>query len=124
RLVATLIADGMVPRRVVHLWNVDPIAPGDHRFEDVEARSFGSVLALVQALVRHGVTSPIDLLVANTGSERVDEVDRVDATRGLCAGLTLVVPQECQSFRCGTVDVAVAADLDVAALGTQLAGEV
>ena len=126
-LVGDLIARGLAPRRVVHLWNLDNTATSpesDSDFAATQQRGFYSLLALVQALARRRVTSPIDVTIVGDHLERVVDGDAVNAAKSPLLGLCLVVPQEYPHVRCGVVDLGPAGNADQSSLAGLLAAEV
>jgi acyl transferase domain-containing protein len=69
RLIGELIAEDMLPGRVVHAWATAPLPleRGVERFEQAQRNGLYSLIALVKALSAHGVTRPLYLDLVSAG---------------------------------------------------------
>ncbi len=73
QLLRELLADGAAPRHVVHLWCVGGDAPGadwERSSQELEDRSFWSLLYLAKACGRQGLTTPLGCAARSAGSAR------------------------------------------------------
>ena len=118
RLLRALDADGGMPSRVVHLWNVGPPAESDSAsLEDVQATlrcGFYSLLALIQAYGDMAV-GPLGIDVVSSDVHDVfDDQDRVQPARATVLGPYKVIPQEYAHVRCSSIDLSLASSEDTA----------
>ncbi|MBV8200688.1 MAG: SDR family NAD(P)-dependent oxidoreductase, partial [Acidobacteria bacterium] len=111
-LLRELVAGGRPPRYVLHLWCVDreaPPSPPDAGWEqasqEIEDRSFWSLLLLAQAYGRAALAAPLSLLAAATGLQRVRQEGRLCPEKATLLGPVLVIPREYPHIRAAAVDV-------------------
>jgi phthiocerol/phenolphthiocerol synthesis type-I polyketide synthase E len=102
-LLEDLAAEGGVPGRVLHLWNVGPA--GDGSEEDLCERSFWSLLFLAQALGKASATRPLHVAVVSSRLQNVAGGERLLPERALLLGPAKVIPQEYPNLRCVSVDI-------------------
>jgi acyl transferase domain-containing protein len=96
---------GGVPALVLHLWSLDPLAPGDEGFERAQDLGFYSLLFLAQALGRAGVGDGVRVEVVSSGLHRVRGDERLEPAKATLLGPARVVPQEFPRVVCRSVDV-------------------
>ncbi|MFJ2812663.1 beta-ketoacyl synthase N-terminal-like domain-containing protein [Streptomyces sp. NPDC087294] len=72
-LVGELLAEDRLPGRIVHAWSTAPLpeARGIERFEQAQRHGLYSLIALVKALSKHDVTSPLHLDLISAGAYAV-----------------------------------------------------
>jgi phthiocerol/phenolphthiocerol synthesis type-I polyketide synthase E len=102
-LIGSLVRRGETPDGIVHAW---ALGMGG------EAALHGatSVVALVKALGRHGVTRDVRLLALTDGAQEVDGRDTVDAAQSALLGVMKVIPQEYPNVSTRSVDLEPSAD--------------
>jgi len=116
-LLKELAANGFKPGRILHLWNVT----GSLSHEELEQRSFYSLVYLTQALEEHGTREPLHLCVVSDGMHDVTGQEKLYPEKALALGPCRVIPQEYEHVLCRSVDVVVGANLQ--ALCKQLIAE-
>ncbi|WP_018753420.1 type I polyketide synthase [Paenibacillus sanguinis] len=110
QLVADLKADGLLPNRIVHLWNYDrpdEIEPSVRRMESLLARGFYSLLYLTQALGKYRVETPITLSVISSFMQDVQGGDLCDPEKATLLGPVKVIPLEYSNINCISIDLRV-----------------
>ena len=115
QLLAALAADGFAARNIVYL--CDDIAITPVHLDDMRAaqrRGVFSVLALIQALAKHGAT-PATLLVTTRYSEAADDQAAVAYAAAPLRGLLGAAPLELPWLTCRQIDLADDAALDASA---------
>jgi acyl transferase domain-containing protein len=107
-LVAALAAQGDLPRRIVHCWNVGADAGGEplDRLAREEAHGFYSLLFLAQALGREDALNGVELDVLSTGMQRIAGERWLAPAKALLLGPCRVLPQEFEGLRCRSIDFA------------------
>jgi phthiocerol/phenolphthiocerol synthesis type-I polyketide synthase E len=104
-LIRELISAGRLPDRVLHLWNVGPVASSAEALEAAPALSFWSLLCLAQALGRNNGTQPVRMAVVSSHMQNVAGEERLLAERALLLGPVKTIPQEYTNVSCVSVDV-------------------
>lgn len=104
-------------RRIVHLTGPFDLDGSDRvdwptRFNREQQRGYFSVVRLAQALVRSRVHGQVDVLVASSGTQRVQNGDVVRPERRLLEAACLTVSQEYPNLRFRVIDLDPAADVD------------
>ncbi|MFL6262096.1 MAG: SDR family NAD(P)-dependent oxidoreductase [Thermoanaerobaculia bacterium] len=121
-LLKDLAADGNLPDRVLHLWNLGPAGPGD--LDRLPERSFWSLLYLAQAFGRNSVSQRVHLAVVSSQMQRVAGEERLVPERAMLLGPVKSISQEYPNVRCASVDVALpASDALVGRLIAEAAAE-
>ncbi|GLH76254.1 polyketide synthase [Bradyrhizobium sp. SSBR45G] len=108
-----LIAAGVAPATVVHLWN----AGTDHGTEAEVCRGFMSVVALMQGCATAGCTPPARIVIGTRRALAVDPTDEVIAARTTVLGVAQVLPQEFPGCEAGVVDLDRSASLQATVEG-------
>jgi natural product biosynthesis luciferase-like monooxygenase protein len=106
-LLKELAANGFKPGRILHLWNVTGSLP----HEELQQRSFFSLVYLLQALEEHGTREPLHLCVVSDGMHDVTGEEKLYPEKALALGPCRVIPQEYEHVVCRSVDVVVGSDL-------------
>ena len=109
-LIKDLAAAENLPDRILHLWNVGPVAADPRDLESLPERSFWSLLHLAQALGRSSVTQKLHLAVVSSQMQRVAGEERLLPERAMLLGPVKTISQEYPNVRCVSVDVALPAD--------------
>ena len=104
-LIKDLADDGLLPDRVLHLWNVGPVPDGREVLEAAPGLSFWSLLHFAQALGRNNVTQPIRMAVVSSHMQKVAGEEQLLPERALLLGPSKVIPQEYPNLSCVSVDV-------------------
>jgi acyl transferase domain-containing protein/thioesterase domain-containing protein len=114
RLVAALSARGLLPQRVVHLWNVTSAraawTTSGHRrwgrvdaFDEGQTLAYYSLLFLAQALAPH--TGALELTIVSNDLQEVAGETGHDAEKATLLGPCLVIPREFPNVTTRAVDV-------------------
>jgi acyl transferase domain-containing protein len=106
-LLKDLAANGFKPDRILHLWNVTGSLP----HEELQQRSFYSLIFLAQALEEHGTREPLHLCVISDGMHDVTGEEKLYPEKALALGPCRVIPQEYEHVLCRSVDVMLGGDL-------------
>ncbi|MEW5926813.1 MAG: amino acid adenylation domain-containing protein [Gemmatimonadota bacterium] len=98
--------EGIRPRRVVHLWGIDPEGgDGEDAFVRAQARGYATVAALAATFVPGDDGAPFRLVVVTEGVRDVFGGEAVRPERATVLGACLSLPQEHSHAVCRTVDV-------------------
>ena len=104
-LIATLQAQGGVPQRIAHLWNLAEQGTDAAAYARVRDRAFYSLLFLAQALGGADVAGRLELSVVSAGMQRVAGEDRLEPMKAMLLGPTKVVPSEYPDIRARSIDI-------------------
>ncbi|MGE3635990.1 MAG: KR domain-containing protein, partial [Sandaracinaceae bacterium] len=113
-LVRDLVARGLTPDRVVHLWLLEAqerFRPGSNLFHHHQERGFYSLLFLAQALGEEGVP-PLELTVVTNGMQRVSDEPLPYPDKATVLGPVRVIPRELEGYVTRSVDVTMPAPTD------------
>jgi acyl transferase domain-containing protein len=102
-LFKALIANGLRPTRIVHLWNL--AQDGIDDVDTVKSISFYSPLFLEQALIAQGILETIRLLIVTRGVYSVAGEPVVAPLRALAAGPARVIAKEIPAIQARLVDI-------------------
>jgi acyl transferase domain-containing protein len=106
RLYAQLRDSGGRPDRILHLWNVAPLAAAC-RIATARRLAFDSLLALSQALgVQEESNRPCLITIVSSGLYDVTGGEAIEAEKSLLIGPCRVMPVEQPALRCKSVDIA------------------
>ncbi len=126
-LLADLAADGGVPPRALHLWNVTEALPelSPEAMIEAEARSFWSLFFFAQAVGRAGARQPIAIGVVSNNLHRVHGESYLAPEKAALQGPARVIPQEYPNLRVVAIDLALPASgaVEDAALVDRLLAE-
>ncbi|HEY7403990.1 MAG TPA: amino acid adenylation domain-containing protein, partial [Candidatus Angelobacter sp.] len=106
-LLASLQAQGRLPQRIVHLWNVnaESTAPGYWRFTNQsQYAGFYSLLFLAKALRKQSVTEPVEIMVVSNNLQTVTGGEQVSPEKSTLLGPCLTIPYEYPNVSCRSVD--------------------
>ncbi|MRN57060.1 type I polyketide synthase [Paenibacillus monticola] len=110
QIVADLLVEGLLPNRIVHLWNYSrsvEVEPSVSRMEGLLVRGFYSLLYLTQALGKHRVETPITLSVISSFMQDVQGDDLCDPEKAALLGPVKVIPLEYPNITCTSIDLRV-----------------
>ncbi|MGX5556801.1 SDR family NAD(P)-dependent oxidoreductase [Bacillus cereus] len=110
KLVVSLQADGLIPNRIVHLWNYDrsvELEPNVSRMDSMLTRGFYSLLYLTQSLDKHRVETPITMSVISSSMQDVQGNDLCDPEKAALLGPVKVIPLEHTNITCTSIDLPV-----------------
>ncbi|HEX7772497.1 MAG TPA: acyltransferase domain-containing protein, partial [Pyrinomonadaceae bacterium] len=107
KLLKELDAKKLTPGRILHLWNVTGPLP----HEELQQRSFYSLVYLALALEEHGTREPLHLCVISDGMHDVTGEEKLYPEKALALGPCRVIPQEYEHVACRSVDIVVGGDL-------------
>jgi acyl transferase domain-containing protein len=115
-LIGALRAEGALPRRIAHAWNVAPL---DEDFAAAQARGFYSLLHLARALTAQGAREEIELFVLSCGVQEVSGAEALCPEKATLLGPCLVMRQEYPNLRVRCIDLD-AADPDAGLAAREL----
>jgi NAD(P)-dependent dehydrogenase (short-subunit alcohol dehydrogenase family)/acyl carrier protein len=107
-LLRELAEEGLAPRRILHLWSLDPApleAPEEERFARAQERGLHSLLALAGALSEQGLGAGVELTAVTRGAWRVDGGEESAPEQATVTGVLRVAPQELPGLRCRAIDL-------------------
>ncbi len=97
---------GASPRRLVHLWGIDPEgAVTADPFGRAQARGYRTLAALAQVFARDRSEGPLRLVVVTEGVQDVAGGETVLPERATVLGACVAIPQEHAHVSCRAVDV-------------------
>jgi len=103
-LIRALLADGLLPQRIAHAWNVAP-QPHAGRFAGSQALGFHSLLCLARALAAHNVRDELELFVLSSGVHDVCGAEALCPEKAPLLGPCMVIRQEYPHVRVRSIDV-------------------
>ncbi len=105
-LLEELNRSGLVPRRILHLWNVTGSPGGGRQIGDGRDSAFYSPLYLAQAWYELFGGKPLTFVAAADGLQSVCSTDEiVEPMKSLLLGPCKVIPQEHPEIACLCVDI-------------------
>jgi acyl transferase domain-containing protein/thioesterase domain-containing protein len=107
-LVRDLVAGGLAPDRVLHLWMVTPdesFRPGSSFFHRNLERGFYSLFFLAQALSAESVPAPLHITMVSSDMQAVTEAGVRYPEKSTLLGPVQVIPREFPGFTCASVDL-------------------
>jgi natural product biosynthesis luciferase-like monooxygenase protein len=113
-LLDELSANGFAPAKILYLWTITGIAmvPPALSTEELQRRSFYSLVHLTQALGEQATRQPLHLYVVSDGTQEVTGEESLSPDKALTLGLCRVIPQEYEHISCRNVDVAIGDNTD------------
>lgn len=108
QLFADLLAHGLAPSRIVHLWLVtaaETFRPGSSFFHRNQEHGFYSLMFLAQALSDESLPKPLHITAVTTGAARVQDEPLAYPEKATIMGPALVMPRELPSVTCAVLDV-------------------
>jgi natural product biosynthesis luciferase-like monooxygenase protein len=113
-LLNELTANGFAIEKVLYLWTLTGtamVAPALST-EDLQGRSFYSLVHLAQALGEQSTRQPLHLYVVSDGMQEVTGEESLSPDKALALALCRVIPQEYEHISCRSVDVAIGNNAD------------
>ncbi len=125
-LLNELTANNFAPEKILYLWTITgtaTVAPALST-EELQRRSFYSLVHLAQALGEQGTRQPLELYVVSDGMQEVTGEESLSPDKALALGPCRVIPQEYEHISCRSVDVGIGDNTDsLAKLCKQLIAE-
>ncbi|HET6978703.1 MAG TPA: MupA/Atu3671 family FMN-dependent luciferase-like monooxygenase [Pyrinomonadaceae bacterium] len=112
-LLNELTANGFAPEKILYLWTVTGtamVAPALST-EELQGRSFYSLVQLAQALGEQSSRQPLDLYVMSDGMQEVTGAESISPDKALALGPCRVIPQEYEHISCRSIDVTIGDNL-------------
>lgn len=110
-LVHDLVATGMMPQRIVHLWLLtrdEGFRPGSNFFHRNQERGFYSLFFLAQTLGDDGVKGPLHITVLGNGMQTVGDEPLLHPAKATILGPCKVIPREFPGITCSVLDLPLA----------------
>ncbi len=107
-LLRDLVASGLTPDRIVHLWLLEAQPthrPGSSLFHHHQERGFFSLFFLAQALADEGLPTPLQISVILNGLARVDDEPVLYPDKATVLGPVRVIPRELEGVTVSAIDV-------------------
>ncbi|MCA9609269.1 MAG: KR domain-containing protein, partial [Myxococcales bacterium] len=107
-LVRDLVARGLTPDRVVHLWLLEAketFRPGSSLFHHHQERGFFSLFFLAQALADEEVPTPLHVSVVLNGLMRVEDEPVAYPDKATVLGPARVIERELEGVTASVIDV-------------------
>jgi len=108
QLLDRLGAEGLIPRRIIHLWSVDGQEANELNqaaVEDTMNRGFYSLFYLAQALGEKEIDQDIHIMVVTGHAQEVVGNDLLCPVKRTIMGPVKVIPQEYANIRCRSIDI-------------------
>ena len=105
-LLQALASLGEIPKSIVHCWSIDRCL--DKNLTTVDRlldRSFYSLLFLVQAYSKHGISDRLELWAISDRVQSVLGTEDINATAATMLGAVRVIPQEYTNWCCRSIDL-------------------
>jgi acyl transferase domain-containing protein len=112
-LCNALQAGASVPDVVVHCWSTEPGAEQQtpiERFEDAQARGFGSLLYLVQSFDKLEAVTPLRIEVVTNTMQQIAGEATLNPEQATVLGACKVIPQEYPRIACRNIDLVLPAE--------------
>lgn len=118
-LIRDLMARGLAPARILHLWlvtDVETHRPGSSFLHRNIEQGFYSLMFLAQAMAGENLPPGVHLIVATTGAVQVRSEVLADPEKAMIAGPARVIPREFPGVAVSTLDLVLGKSLPVDAL--------
>ncbi len=118
-LLRDLVARGLAPAQILHLWLVtgaETFRPGSSFLHRNIEQGFYSLMFLAQAMAEENLPRPIHLTVATTGAAQVRDEPLTAPEKAMILGPARVIPREFPGVAVSTLDLTLAKGLPVDAL--------
>ncbi|MBA2681048.1 MAG: SDR family NAD(P)-dependent oxidoreductase, partial [Ktedonobacteraceae bacterium] len=114
QLCTAMSAQGILPRRILHCWNVTEtmLLSVPTTFAAMQQQGFFSLLWLTQALATHTYDQPVTIFVCSTYAQAVLPTDVMQPEKASIQGACNVIPQEPLNIACCSIDLDVPTDYD------------
>nr|WP_330165855.1 SDR family NAD(P)-dependent oxidoreductase [Seohaeicola saemankumensis] len=106
QLVRDLVERGMMPDRIVHLWQVTrerSFRPGSSFFHRTQEQGFYSLLFLAQALAEENATPHIQVVTSDAAQVRAEPL--TDPDKSTIMGPARIIPREVPGMSCAVLDI-------------------
>lgn len=108
QLFADLLAHGVAPTRIVHLWLVtatETFRPGGSFFHRNQEHGFYSLMFLAQALSDESLPKPLHITAVTSGAARVQDEPLRYPEKATIMGPARVMPRELSGVTCAVLDI-------------------
>ncbi len=108
QLFADLLAHGLAPARIVHLWLVtaaETFRPGGSFFHRNQEHGFYSLMFLAQALSDESLPKPLHITAVTSGAARVQDEALPYPEKATIMGPARVMPRELPGVTCAVLDI-------------------
>lgn len=103
KLLQALKADGKIPAKIVHLWNVS--LNEVECFEAAQYLGLHSLVFLTKAISQERITSPAELFVVSNDLQSVLGVEDVNTMKSTLLSPCKIIPQEHPQITCRSIDI-------------------
>jgi acyl transferase domain-containing protein/acyl carrier protein len=103
----------LVPRRIVHCWNVTgnhrvpPTGPGFEEADKIQDIGIYSLLNIAQAIGRQGITGEVRVIVVTDHLQEVTGDEQLHPEKAALMGAVKVIPLEYANISCRSIDILV-----------------
>ena len=107
-LLSTIQQAGKKIETIVHAWSVSADYSGKEiatTFEQQQYMGFYSILTLVQALSKAGITYPVRLFAVSNNVQDVSGDESLEPAKATLLGICKVLAQEYRNIRCQSIDL-------------------
>jgi acyl transferase domain-containing protein/acyl carrier protein len=110
-LCTTLHSEQLLPRSILHCWNVTTQEPetGVETFQALQVAGFHSLIALTRSLNTVLGTARVEILAFASGLHAVESWEQIVPEKATLLGACRVIPQENLGVTCRAIDVVVPA---------------
>ncbi len=108
-LCTNLASSGLMPRHVLHCWNLSAEAEmtgNPSTFQHWQQLGLYSLLFLTQALAAQVYNDPLRMLVLSSNMQAVPGYERLQPEKATLLGACAVIPQEHLNITCQSIDIA------------------
>ena len=105
KLLKALEADGKIPTRVVHLWNVGQSENECESFDAAQYLGLHSLVFLTQAISQERITSALELFVVSNDLQSVTGDEAVNPAKSTLLSPCKIIPQEHPQITCRSIDI-------------------
>jgi len=111
RLLNELKESGIIPQKILHLWEVTGSRKDDTNgpaLEEAQDRGFYSLIFLTRALVTHTGNNELEIIVVTDNMQKVTGDEIISPIKSTVLGPVLVIPQEQINMDCRSIDISLA----------------
>jgi amino acid adenylation domain-containing protein len=107
-LFSELHANSMIPRRIVHLWNISQWKNNEVRIEDnrqYQELGFYSLLYLARVLGKQDLSETVQITVLTTQMQEVNGAEGLCPPKSTILGPVMIIPLENTNIDCRSIDI-------------------
>ncbi|MEP3332263.1 SDR family NAD(P)-dependent oxidoreductase [Sedimentitalea sp.] len=108
QLIADLLAHGLAPSHIVHMWLVtatETFRPGGSFFHRNQEQGFYSLMFLAQALSDESLPKPLHITAVTSGAAQVQDEPLPYPEKATILGPVRVIPHELPGVTCAMLDI-------------------